>query len=98
MLALEKFNKKNHKNTIIATLSISTLLIISFMVIKSYAFYHQNDSYDILKNKIGDWRFANNISYDNSQTNLNCKDDNAHVQCAIDELNNYLMSHHRFLF
>lgn len=58
MIKLQKFNKQN-KLKQIKTIAISGVILIialiSLIVFKSYAYYKQSNSYDVIKSKIGEF-------------------------------------------
>ena len=89
MPKLERFNKKSDKPTtkhmMIASGIIVGILGI-FVAYKSFAFYTDKQAHDVIKAKIGEYRYDYNVSYDNTNTGLNCTGNNANVKCAIDEI------------
>ena len=66
------------------------MLLGTFVLYKSFAFYTDKQSHDVIKARIGEYRYAYNMSYDNTNTGINCTNNNAHVQCALDEISNML--------
>lgn len=58
MIKLQKFNKQNRSKqikTIIISGVILIIALISLIVFKSYAYYKQSNSYDVIKSKIGEF-------------------------------------------
>lgn len=93
MAKLERFKKDGIKSNIkylVISGVIILIIVISFFLYNSYAYYKQVESRDVIKAKVGDFRKAEYTSYDNTNTGLDCTNDNATVQCAIDELNKKL--------
>ena len=85
MPKLEKFNKKSDKPTtkhIIIAGGILIGILGIFVAYKSFAFYTDKQSHDVIKAKIGEYRYDYNVSYDNTNTGLDCTD----VKCAIDNI------------
>ena len=93
MTKLERFKKdgiKTNVKYVVISGVVILITIVSFFLYKSYAYYKQVDSNDVIKAKVGDFRTAKYTSYDNTNTGLNCTGDNANIQCAIDELSEML--------
>ena len=58
MIKLQKFNKQNKLKqikTIVISGVILIIALISLIVFKSYAYYKQSNSYDVIKSKIGEF-------------------------------------------
>lgn len=93
MAKLERFKKDGIKSNVKYLVIGGVVILItiaSFFLYKSYAYYKQVDSNDVIKAKVADFRQAQYTSYDNTNTGLDCTGDNATVQCAIDELSEML--------
>ena len=93
MAKLERFKKdkiKSNVKYVVISGAVILITIVSFFLYKSYAYYKQVDSNDVIKAKVGDFRQAQYTSYDNTNTGFNCTGENATVQCAIDELSEIL--------
>ena len=89
MAKLQKFKKdgiKTNVKYVVISGVVILITIVSFFLYKSYAYYKQVDSNDVIKAKVGDFRQAKYTSYDNTNTGLNCTGNNANIQCAIEEL------------
>ena len=89
MAKLQKFKKdgiKTNVKYVVISGVVILITIVSFFLYKSYAYYKQVDSNDVIKAKVGDFRQAKYTSYDNTNTGLNCTGNSANIQCAIEEL------------
>ena len=93
MAKLERFKKdgiKTNVKYVVISGVVILITIVSFFLYKSYAYYKQVNSNDVIEAKVGDFRQAQYTSYDNTNTGLNCTGNNANIQCAIDELSEML--------
>lgn len=93
MAKLERFKKdgiKTNVKYVVISGVVILITIVSFFLYNSYAYYKQVDSNDVIKTKVGDFKQAQYTSYDNTNNGLNCTDENANIQCAIDELSEML--------
>ena len=89
MPKLERFSEKSNKPTtkqILIAAGIIVLLLGAFVFYKSFAFYKENKSDDVVKAKIGNYKKDIYVSYDNTNTGLDCTD----TKCAIDEISDML--------
>lgn len=89
MAKLEKFKKNSDKPTIkqiMIAAGIIVVLLGGFALYKSFALYTANESHDVVKAKVKDFKKAEYVSYDNSYSHLDCTNDNATVKCALEEI------------
>ena len=93
MAKLQRFKKDGIKTNVKYVVISGVFILVtiaSFFLYKSYAYYKQENSNDVIEAKVGDFRQAQYTGYDNTNTGFNCTGDNANIQCAIDELSEML--------
>ena len=89
MAKLEKFKKNSDKPTvkqILIAAGIIVVLLGGFALYKSFALYTANESHDVVKAKVKDFKKAEYVSYDNSYSGLDCADENANVKCDLKKI------------
>ena len=85
MPKLERFKKQSDKPTtkqILIAGGVILVLLGAFVLYRSFALYTTKESHDVIKAKIGNYKKDIYVSYDNTNTGLDCTD----VKCAIDEI------------
>ena len=89
MAKLEKFKKDSDKPTIKQILFAAGVIVVllgAFVLYRSFALYTTNESHDVIKAKIKDFKKDMYVYYDNTNTGINCTNNNANVKCAIDNI------------